>query len=306
MEDLPILQTCLSGIVMGFISYTGSFSVVPLFFTITAIHFGPNSWITIFATAFSQLLAGYLHTHSSRTGIAISTRLFGGFYIAKPELRNRRMWKERRWASLKRFFVAEPSNALVLNLMWETFTVFYLLQSELFMSYLERATATTSVSSPEHDRNLFLLFGLTRYLAGSCSGLSTGMINQLWQRHLAQQDRPLAVFNVDRKKLKLEWQERKKLLSVSNMENWIKASTMLLGAVFAILSQIPNGTGWHLLSLPNKKLISDLLVIHGGWLFIRDGQMLLMKKPNKAPPSANLARLSLIPVEQTKMLSNAI
>jgi hypothetical protein len=153
---------------------------------------------------------------------------------------------------------------------------------------------------------LILVFGLTRYLAGCLSGSSTGMINQLWQRHLACQDTCLAVFNVNEKKLKLRWPDRKKLLSMSNMENWIKASTMLAGASFTILSHIPNETGWHLLSVPIKRLISDLLVIHGGWLFLRDMQMLLLKKQNKPPNNSSPTTSPSVPVEQDKMLPTEI
>ena len=302
IHGLSTPQTCFSGILMGSIGYTGSFSVVPLFFTVTALSFGSKSLITIFATAFSQLLAGYLHTHASRTGIAISTTLFGGFYIAKPVMSNRRKYGETRWSSLKRFFISEPVNALVLNLMWETFTVFYLLQSALYMRCVKYGKQSASAPTPELERNLILFFGFTRFLAGCLSGASTGMINQLWQRHLACLDIPLAVFNVDKKKLKLRWLDRKKLLSVNNMENWIKASTMLAGALFTILSHIPNATGWHSLSVPNKKLLIDLLVIHGGWLFIRDGQMLLLKKQNKPPNTPNPATPSPIPAEQEKMI----
>jgi hypothetical protein len=92
-KDLSFFKTCLCGIVMGHIAYSGSFGVVPILFTITALIFGTKSWITIFATAFGQLAAGYLHTHSSRTGIAVSTRIFGGFYTAKLEMRNRRRYE---------------------------------------------------------------------------------------------------------------------------------------------------------------------------------------------------------------------
>ncbi|CAF5132058.1 unnamed protein product, partial [Rotaria sp. Silwood1] len=274
-KGLTILQTCVSGMVMGFIAYSGSFSAVPIFFTVTALMFGTKSLITIMATAFGQLAAGYLHTHSSRTGMAISTKLFHGFYIAKPEMRNRRQHDETRWNSLKRFFLLAPMNALVLNFMWETFTFYYLIQSDLFIRYVESSTSNTienekrnetiaSSTTKEIEPHLLLIHGITRYLAGCLSGMSTGMINQLWQRHLAQRKTPYAVFNKDKNKLKLRWDERKKLLSPLNIENWIKASTMTLGALFFIASNVPNRTGFHLLDIHRKKIITDILVIHGG------------------------------------------
>lgn len=281
--ELSAFRTCLSGMVMGFTAYNGSFALVPLFYTISAWAFGTKSFIPIIIAAFSQLLAGYVHTHASRIGIAISTRLFGGFYIAKATLKNRRQSKETRWHSIKRFFFLHPSNAIVINIMWETFTINYLLQSEFMMRYAEYSRVhSTSLSL---DYHLLFVHGITRYLAGSLSGMSTGAINQLWQRYLAHQTVPLAVFNTDREKLKLKWNERKKLLSIFNSENWIKLSAMSLGASFLLLSNIPNITNLHLLTLQQKKFIHDFLVIHGGWFIIRDCQMLLLKKAEKIVPN---------------------
>lgn len=293
-NDLSVLETCLSGIVMGFIAYSGSFSTVPIVFTLTALSFGTKSWITIFATGFGQLAAGYLHTHSSRTGMSVSTRIFHGFYIAKPEMRNRRQYNETRWEGLKRFFIFAPMNALVLNFMWETFTIFYIIHTILFMKYVEilktnkieyqnRNESISLLLTKEPEPQILLINGITRYLAGCLSGMSTGLINQLWQRYQARTKIPYAVFNTNRSKLKLKSHERKKLLSPFNMENWIKVFVMLLGALFYIVSNIPNKTGLHLLDLYQKKLITDILVIHGGWLFIRDCEMLLFKKPERAP-----------------------
>jgi hypothetical protein len=296
VTDLSILKTCLSGIMMGFIAYSGSFSAVPILFTITALIFGPKSLITTFATAFGQLLAGYLHTHSSRTGMALSTKFFDGFYISKSTMKNRRKYDETKWQSVKRFFILHPLNAFVLNLMWETFTFYYLLQSELFMSYVEGSDSNKmhnerTKSTNELGPRLLLIHGITRYLAGCLSGMSTGMINHLWQRHLAHKKIPCAIFNTNKTKLKLEWNERKKLLSPLNMENWVKVSTMILGALFIIASNVPNITGLHLLNLRQKKMINDILVIHGGWFYIRDCQMLLFKKCEKAPVVVEQAKL---------------
>ncbi|CAF1144428.1 unnamed protein product [Rotaria sordida] len=314
-KGLSILQTCLSGIVMGFIAYSGSFSAVPIFFTVTALMFGTKSLITIMATAFGQLAAGYLHTHSSRTGIALSTKLFHGFYIAKPEMRNRRQHAESRWNSLKRFFILDPLNALVLNFMWETFTFYYLIHSELFIRYVESSTSNTienekrnetitSSSINETEPHLLLIHGITRYLAGCLSGMSTGMINHLWQRHLAQRNVPHAIFNMDKNKLKLRWNERKKILSPLNIENWIKASTMILGALFVIASNIPNRTGFHLLDTRQKKIITDILVIHGGWFFIRDCEMLLLKSSEKGPQISSTTIQSSLIIEENKILDD--
>jgi hypothetical protein len=289
-KDLTIWETCFSGMIMGFFAYSGSFSTVPIVFTLTALTFGTKSLITIFATAFAQLAAGYLHTHASRTGMSVSTRIFHGFYIAKPEMRNRRQYNETKWKSLKRFFILAPMNAFILNFMWETFTIYYIIQTELFMRYVNSSTSnkikneTINLSlTKELEPRLLIVSGYTRYLAGCLSGMSTGLINQLWQRYQARRKIPHAVFNTDKKKLKLEWKERKKLLSPYNMENWIKVFVMLLGALFIIASNIPNITGLHLLDLHKKRLISDILVIHSGWLFLRDCGMLIFKKAEKPP-----------------------
>ncbi|CAF3176029.1 unnamed protein product [Rotaria sp. Silwood2] len=354
-KGLTILQTCLSGMIMGFFAYSGSFSVVPILFTITALIFGTKSLITIMITAFSQLVAGYLHTHSSRTGmtistelfhgfyiskpekrnrrqygetrwnslkrffildpmngLCISTELFHGFYISKPEKRNRRQYGETRWNSLKRFFILDPMNGLVINFMWETFTFFYLMQSNLFLKYVESSTSNiienqkrnkTIVSSSirEMDSHLIIVHGITRYLAGCLAGMSTGMINQLWQRNLAQREIPHALFNKDKNKLKLKWNERKKLLTPFNIENWIKAFTMLLGALFFIAINVPNRIRFHLLDIRRKRIINDLIVIHGGWFFIRDCEMLLLKHAEKGPQIAPIpAQVSVI-LEETKI-----
>ncbi|CAF1322595.1 unnamed protein product [Rotaria sp. Silwood1] len=311
-KGLTILQTCFSGMIMGFFAYNGSFSIVPIFFTITALSFGTKSLITIMITAFSQLVAGYFHTHSSRTGMAISTELFHGFYISKPEKRNRRQYGETRWNSLKRFFILDPMNGLVINFMWETFTFFYLMQSNLFLKYVESSTSNiienqkrnkTIVSSSirEMDSHLIIVHGITRYLAGCLAGMSTGMINQLWQRNLAQRKFPCALFNKDKNKLKLKWNERKKLLTPFNIENWIKAFTMLLGALFFIASNVANRTRFHLLDIRRKRIINDLIVIHGGWFFIRDCEMLLLKHAEKDPQIASITTQLSVILEETKI-----
>ncbi|CAF0809404.1 unnamed protein product [Adineta steineri] len=272
IEDLGILNTCLSGIIMGFIAYNFSFSIVPAVFTLTALCFGTKSLITIFATAFAQLTAGYIHTHASRMGIAISTHIFHGFYINKPEMRNRRLYAETRYQGLKRFFFGAPLNAIVLNFMWQTFTIFYITQTTLFLRYKDNLVSETHV---------LIIHGITRYIAGCLSGMSTGLINHSWQRYLAHKKIPHAILNTNKAKLKLQWKDRKKLLSPSNMENWIKVSVMIAGASFFVLSNIPNITELHLLSTRQKRLITDLLVINGGWFFIRDSAMILFKKAEK-------------------------
>lgn len=299
-NDLTVWETCLSGMIMGFIAYSGSFSTVPILFTLTALKFGTKSLITIFATAFAQLAAGYLHTHSSRTGMSISTTIFHGFYIAKPEMRNRRKFNETRMESLKRFFKLTPMNAFVLNVMWETFTIYYIIHTILFLKYIDYSmsnniemerklneTISLSSSSKELPPRLLVINGVTRYLAGCLSGMSTGLINQLWQRYKARSKIPHAILNTNKKILKLEWEERKKLLSPCNLENWIKAAVMFAGAIFIVASSIPNRSGLHLLDLRKKKLISDVLVIHGGWFIFRDSAMLVLKKKEKSsqPPS---------------------
>ncbi|CAF3932910.1 unnamed protein product, partial [Rotaria magnacalcarata] len=65
-RNLGIRETFLCGMIMGAIAYSGSFSIVPIVFTTTAIIFDRGSQITIIATALSQLAAGYMHTFASR------------------------------------------------------------------------------------------------------------------------------------------------------------------------------------------------------------------------------------------------
>ncbi|CAF3283348.1 unnamed protein product [Rotaria sp. Silwood2] len=161
-----------------------------------------------------------------------------------------------------------------------------------------------SSTTKEIEPHLLLIHGITRYLAGCLSGMSTGMINQLWQRNLAQRDIPHAIFNIDKNKLKLRWNERKKILSPLNIENWIKVSTMILGALFVIASNVPNRTGFHLLDIRRKKIISDILVIHGGWFFIRDCEMLILKNPEKDSPVSPTTIQSSLIVEENKILED--
>lgn len=282
---LSFFKTCLSGLIMGFISYNGSFSVVSITYTLTALIFGTKSLITICSTAVSQLAAGYLQTHSSRTGMSISTSLFHGFYIAKVDMRNRRKFNETRWESIKRFFILSPMNVLVLNFMWETFTILYILQTNFILNYAQKIKMNKDL-----ERNLIIVHGITRYAAGCLAGIGSGIINHVWQRYQARTKIPCAIFNTDKTKLKLKSNERKKLLSPFNIENWIKTYVMLPGALFSILSNIPNFTGLHLLDLHTKKMITDLLVVHGGWFFLRDFLMLVLKKKEK-PPVDHQAKL---------------
>ena len=297
---LTILQTCLSGAVMGFFAYSGSFAAVPILYTITSLIFGSKSYIAIACTAFGQVLAGYLHTHSSRAGMSVSTSIFHGFYIAKVEMRNRRKFNEGRCGAWKRFFCQWRWNAVVLNIMWETFTFFYLIQTAFMMSYYERNSSTENF-----EFKFILLNGVTRYLAGCASGMSTGLINQLWQRYQAHKRIPQAIFNTDRQTLKLVRKDRRKLLSPCNLENWIKFGVMSPGALFILLSQISNPTSFHLIDLYTKRVITDLLVIHGGWIFLRDSAMLLFKKSENPPnQSSNTVQMPLIEIEQSTTENN--
>ena len=297
-KDSSFFKTCLCGIVTGFITYSGSFAVIPILSTIVTLIFGTKSWITIFVTAFGQLTAGYLITHSAKSGIAVSAKIFGGLYTAKVEMRNKRIYDETRWQALKRFFISAPLNALVMNLIWETFTIFYLLHTVFYLRYIH------SPLPSELGPRLILLTGFSRYFAGCLSGMSTGLINQLWERYLSH--RKYAIFNTDIEKLKLKCKDRKKLLSPTNMENWIGVSAMIIGALFTVASNIPNRTGLHLLDIREKKLITDILVMHGGWIFFRDGAMLLFIKPEKAPKMPLIVNQPSIPVDESKMLENAI
>lgn len=292
-KDLNIFATWSAGMIMGLIAYMGSFSLVPILSTITSLLFGKLSLITIFTAAFSLLFAGYLHTHSSRTGISVSTNCVGGFFIAKSEMKNRRQAHEKRSEVLFRFFIIHPINAWVLNVMWQTFTFYYIMQTILFLNYVDRLTTNMienerkingTVNMLIHndlERHFIIINGITRCLAGCLAGMSTGMINHLWQRYQKRSKASYATFNTDKKALKLLWKDRKKLLSPYNVENWIKAFVMLIGASFVILSHIPNITGWHLMNLRKKRLISDILVINGGWFYLRDAAMLVLKKQEK-------------------------
>lgn len=307
-EPLSILETCCSGMIMGFIAYSGSFATVPIMFTLTALTFGSKSLITLYMTAFALLAAGYLHTHSSRTGMSVSTKIFHGFYIAKPDMRNRRHYNETRLKALKRYFISTPINAFVLNFMWETFTIFYFLQTEFMMNFIENNSTSKEIENKSLTKELgpylILLHGITRYFAGCLSAMSTAIINHLWQRYQTHSEIPHAIFNTNKKKLKLESKERKKLLSPFNMENWIKVFVMVPGALFLLASTIPNITGLHLLDLHTKKLIGDVLVINGGWFFLRDGAMLIFKKREKPPQTPlNSIETPLI-VEEVKTMND--
>ena len=242
-KSLGLRKTCCAGMIMGFIAYNGSFSIVPFVYTSCSLIFGSKSWFTILATACGQLTAGYLHTHSSRTGMALSIQLFHGFYISKPEMRNRRKYNETRCQSLRRFFVTHLVNAFVLSSMWQTFTIFYILQTELYLACFDSVnTSKIGVGNAvcSSEESILIIQGLTRYVAGCVSGMSTGMINHLWQRYLAHRPEHHAE-SIDTKqpRLKLRWVDRRKLLSPYNMENWIKVSAMLFGALFIVVSNIP-------------------------------------------------------------------
>ena len=54
--------------------------------------------------ALSFLAAGYLHTFASRTGMALSVKIYSGFYVAEPAMKARRKSRETPGQSLKRFF----------------------------------------------------------------------------------------------------------------------------------------------------------------------------------------------------------
>ena len=66
------------------------------------------------------------------------------------------------------------------------------------------------------------------------------------------------------------------------MENWIKAATMVPGAIFFLLCNTPNPTNFHLWQLRWKKLCSDLFVINLGWFFFRDAGMLIFTHGGEA------------------------
>lgn len=272
---LSLLKTCHSGMIMGFIAFSGSFAVVPITFTITALIFGTKSPFTIYLVALSKLAAGYLHTFSSQNGIVASAKSCGGFYTATAERKNRRKFREGRRESLKRFFRSHFMNALVLSVMWETFTFCYFLQTVLYLGYVENLT-----NMEELECRLIIIYGITRYIAGCLAGMGTAIINHLWQRYQVPE---YAQFNTNRNQLKFEWQDRKKLLSSFHIENWIKGMAMFIEAAFFILSNIPNITGLHLLDVHTKRLISDFLVIHGGWFFLRDALVLLLRDEDRPP-----------------------
>ncbi|CAF0991616.1 unnamed protein product [Adineta ricciae] len=307
-KSLGLWKTCCAGIIMGFVAYNGSFSIVPIVYTSCSLIFGSKSWFTILATACGQLTAGYLHTHSSRTGMALSIQLFHGFYISKSEMRNRRKYNETRCQSLHRFFITHPVNAFILSSMWQTFTIFYILQTELYLAYLDSVTTSkvgvgNAVCSSEE--RILIIQGLTRYVAGCLSGMSTGMINHLWQRYLAHRPEQYAEsIGTKQPRLKLRWADRRKLLSPCNMENWIKASAMLSGALFIVVSNIPNSTGLHLLTLRRKRIITDILVINGSWFYLRDTAMLLLKKAEKPPRIPLNLVASTLPATNSKLLEN--
>ncbi|CAF0968991.1 unnamed protein product [Adineta ricciae] len=302
-RTLGLWKTCCAGIIMGFVAYNGSFSIVPVVYTSCSLIFGSKSWFTILATACGQLTAGYLHTHSSRTGMALSIQFFQGFYISKSEMRNRRKYNETRCQSLRRFFITHPVNAFVLSGMWQTFTMFYILQTELYLAYFDsvnisKVGGANAVCSSEE--RILIIQGLTRYVAGCVSGMSTGMINHLWQRYLAHRPEHHAEsIDTKQQRLKLRWVDRRKLLSPCNMENWIKVSVMLFGALFIVVSNIPNSTGLHLLTLRQKRIITDILVINGGWFYFRDAAMLFLKKAEKPP------RIPLNLVDSTLSATNS-
>jgi hypothetical protein len=266
---------------MGFIAYNLSFSIVPIVYTATALIFGPQSLIMSISTAFSYLAAGYLHTFASRTGMAASVAVYHGFYIAQAKMRARRQHGEELRQSLVRFFCNGFGNALVLNLMWESFTIFYLIHTFFMSEILENST-----SDNVFECRLTLLHGVTRYLAGCLSGISTGMINHLWQRRQKLANVYYAIFGRNESELNVKWNQRRTLLSPRNVENWIKVISMLGGAVFFLSCNIPNPTNFHLIPLHWKKFFSDLLVINFGWLFLRDAAMLIFtqgQEPRQNP-----------------------
>ncbi|CAF3633865.1 unnamed protein product [Rotaria socialis] len=292
-RNFNVRKTFLCGINIGAIAYSLSFSVVPIVFTITAIIFGKTSEITIIATALSQLAAGYLHTYASRVGMARSVKLFGGIFMAKPEMTNRRTSNEDRKAALKRFFCQELPNAIVLNVMWQTFTINYLLQSLFILWYIERFALHTTQHSNDYqitdafpirtsENQIILIHGVTRFVAGCIAGMSTGVINQFWQRYQYNLSQPGAIFMTNKSTLKINCEVSKKILTPCNVENWIKLSTMILSALFTIMSSIPNNIGFYQLSTLEKRLITDIMVIQGGWFFIRDFAMIILMP--KQPP----------------------
>ncbi|CAF3455312.1 unnamed protein product [Rotaria socialis] len=299
-RNFNVRKTFLCGINIGAIAYSLSFSVVPIVFTITAIIFGKTSEITIIATALSQLAAGYLHTYASRVGMARSVKLFGGIFMAKPEMTNRRTSNEDRKAALKRFFCQELPNAIVLNVMWQTFTINYLLQSLFILWYIKRFALHTTQHSNDYqitdafpirtsENQIILIHGVTRFVAGCIAGMSTAVINQFWQRYQSNLSPPGAELKINANDFKINCKETMKMLTPCNVENWIKLSTMILSALFTITSSIPNNIGFYQLSTLEKRLITDIMVIQGGWFFIRDFAMIILmpKQLNRESQSSN-------------------
>ncbi|CAF1344180.1 unnamed protein product [Rotaria magnacalcarata] len=287
---------------MGAIAYSGSFSIVPIVFTTTAIIFDRGSQITIIATALSQLAAGYMHTFASRLGMICSAKLLGGIFMATSSMKNRREFQETRNQALIRFFWEKPINAIVLNVMWQTFTINYLLQTLFVLWYIERFALHTARNSDNYqitdalpirtsEKQIILIHGITRFAAGCIAGMSTGVINQFWQRYQYNLPQPGATLMTNDSTLKTNCDESKKLLSPCNVENWIKLSTMILSALFTLMSSIPNNIGFYLLSTLEKRWIADIIVIQGGWFVARDFLMIILMPKEPPVVSTNLTTI---------------
>lgn len=285
-----LFQTLACGFVMGGFAYSFSFSVVPILNTLTSLVFGRKSLITIYATAVAPLIAGYLHTYASRLGMFYSFSWLNGIYIATRPMKNRRAANESRMGSIKRFVCEYGLNAFILSFMWETFTVTYLVQSSFIFFYLENFSSSrsfqqnsTKIFEP-NDENMFILInGSSRFLAGLIAGMSTAIINQLWQRRQSRLKPHGSVLAQENIKLPFSWSSIRSTLSPFNTENWIKVASMLVVSSFVLLSSIPNPTNFDkIFTEKQKKFIGDILVIHGGWFYIRDILMLTFMKKDEA------------------------
>lgn len=83
-------------------------------------------------------------------------------------------------------------NAIVLNVMWETFTILYLLQTNLMLIKTINSTLSSS-SNKSFEQHLILVHGSIRYLVGCLAGIGSGIINHLWQRYRARTKIPYAI-----------------------------------------------------------------------------------------------------------------
>lgn len=302
VRSLGFCEAFFSGNIIGMVSYVGSFSAVPMLSTTSALLFGTTSLTTTITTAFAQLWAGYSHTDSSRIGRACSKRRFGGVYKAEPSMRNRRQQNETRRAALRRFFLKNPDNAYFINVMWETFTFGYVLQSTFLIWYCENYAFNTlqhnqnngkglDLSSVMNENHIILINGITRLVAGLLAAMLTGAIDQLWQRFQCitsggTSARFVTNPDVDANEFDINCGTSLMRLTQNTRENWIKFVTMIASAVFTIVINTTDIT--DALSIYQKRYIADILVIHGGWLILRDFLMIMLMSESPNTRNNNL------------------